>query len=381
MVSFPQNRHRENEYGVNTGYITVSGTKIPQTRLEERWVCDDVIGNKGKENPLSLYKKLCFGAECTDFLPPTGFFFEGVPVDLGGPSPKADIQLGGPNLGTYANRIMAQSGPKTAAVNLPVALFELKDLPKMLKHAGDLLHGIRSAPSGLSPGKEAASATLAAQFGWLPLIGDISKLMNLSKIIANRQKILQGAHSEKGIRRKVTLDSGSGPGYSGDYYAWSTYGRLITVHFTQKVEYKTWGVCHWRVRNPALIGKPPDFQDAFNDALGLSKGYIPISVWKAMPWSWAFDWFAGISDLINAGHNYIDYEPFNITAMRTSRSFVSTDQIVNGLYTLTRGYKQETWKERAVLPPVPWPNVKLPFLDNFKLSILGSFAILGLYRA
>lgn len=247
----------------------------------------------------------------------------------------------------------------------------------MLKHAGDLLHKIVS-PSGLNPAKEAAAATLAYQFGWAPLIEDIMKLLDFSDHVKRRQEILEKAHTEKGLRRRVDLGSESWSA-TGSTSIWSTYGVFLSQSYTSDRGFKVWGVVTWKVRDPAAIGKKPTFMDAFNTALGFNKGMIPISVWKALPWSWMIDWFAGISDLLQARYNMIYYKPSRVSIMRTSFNNRTYKEFTQGSILVSQGRIEVTFKDRyANNSPSAAPNLKLPFLDNFKLSILGSLAILGI---
>jgi hypothetical protein len=248
----------------------------------------------------------------------------------------------------------------------------------MLRHAGDLLHKI-ARPSGLNPAKEAASATLAYQFGWGPLIQDIGRMMDLVNLVRKRQRQMSQAHSSRGIRRSVQLgsiDSSS----SGSEILSSTYGRIISQSWTGTKTCKTWGSVRWTVADPLQYGKQPSFEDAFNAALGTSKGYIPISVWKAMPWSWAIDWFAGISDIINANHNMVYYKPSSVCIMRT---FTNTWTYLpkggpGDIWQISAGNSTIIWKTRSVHAPITRLRITVPFLDGFKLSILGSFTILAL---
>jgi hypothetical protein len=226
---------------------------------------------------------------------------------------------------------------------------------------------------------EAASATLAYQFGWGPLIQDIGKMLDLADIVKKRQEQLKKAHSERGLRRKVNLDDHHAS-YNGNDPLSTTFGRIIRQPWTGTKTARTWGTVRWTVRDPSLYGKPPSFREAFDIALGLNAGYIPISIWKALPWSWAIDWFADISNIINANHNMVMYKPSKVCIMR---EFTSEWQYLpvgdpNGMWHILPGYVSASWKTRSVHNPTPTLNIRIPFLDSFKLSILGSFAILGL---
>lgn len=285
-----------------------------------------------------------------------------------------------PELGPIVNRILASTGPLTPRVNLPLALLELKDIPRMLKHAGDLLHNLKS-PSGLNAGKEVASATLAYQFGWGPLISDIGKLLDFADAARDRQRVLKNAHRQIGVRRKVNLGS-TDKVLTDAFWLWSTYGVYLAPRCTRLMSRKAWATIRWRVRDPNQYGKEPSFVEGFRTALGGNLGQVPITVWKALPWSWLIDWFAGISDLMQAHYNMVYYEPFNLCLMQTFRH----DMMFEGKFYgpeqyLEPGSCNATWKERSiVLLPHTEVTLKLPFMDGFKLSILGSLAALRVLR-
>lgn len=248
----------------------------------------------------------------------------------------------------------------------------------MLRHGGDLLHKI-ARPHKMDPVAEAASATLAYQFGWKPLIEDIGKMLNFADVVKRRQRVLLGAHSTNGVRRKVNLDQQDG--------AEGSYSGFISNHLspssTRVTPFKNnlkWGTVRWKVRDQSQIGRVPTFNEAFRAAYGLNRGHIPIEIWKAMPWTWAVDWFLDISNILAANYNMIYYKPSSVCIMTTYETKYVIEPITpqnpsryyeGGEITLVR-------KVRTVHSPNPSLSLRLPFLDSFKLSILGSMTVLRL---
>jgi len=261
-------------------------------------------------------------------------------------------------------------------VHLPLFVYELKDLPMMLKHVGDLLHGIKSV-SGLSPVKEAAASTLAYQFGWAPLLQDLGRLIDFSAAVKRRQTELEKAHSKTGLRRRISL--GTDNNYrQGKSYIWSSYGLTARPTWRTHESAVTWAVVWWKVRDPSQIGRKPTFNEAYDTALGLNPGHIPIQIWKALPWSWMIDWFTDISNVMTANYNLIYYKPSRLAVMRTSTSICRHNRMTFGTDgVISAGTMWATYKDRWVNnSPSAAPVLKLPFIDNFKLSILGSLSIL-----
>jgi hypothetical protein len=267
----------------------------------------------------------------------------------------------------------------TPKVNLPLALFELKDIPGMLRHAGNLLHKIRH-PSGLNPVKEAAAANLAYKFGWAPIIEDLGKLLDFTEHANRRQQVLKKAYSKRGVRRKIDLDSFS-QSHSGNLLVWSVYGSTLSPQYLGVVNSETWATIRWIVRDPTKYGYEPTFKEALHTALGFNKGQIPISVWKAIPWTWMIDWFTDISNILQANYNSIYFKPYRLSIMRTTVDTFEHKPILNingsPLNYLTPGQYKATFKSRYVNnSPSTNFTLRLPFLDSYKLSVLGSLAVL-----
>ena len=280
---------------------------------------------------------------------------------------------------SYTTRLLASTGPLTPKVNLPLFIFELKDIPLMLKHAGNLLHKIR-VPSGLSPHKEAAAATLAYQFGWAPLISDLVKLTKFSELAAKRQRELQKANTKKGVLRRMNFYDDQETIETASFLASSLSGTLIYASKTERRTRKGWGTVRWVVRNSQMIGRLPSHNEAFRSALGLNRGMIPITVWKALPWSWMVDWFADVSNVMQANYNMIYYKPTSCCIMEHRTTKVDIKPLSNsGNITMSPVSNFREQKTRGFgSTSAAKVTLRLPYLDNFKLSILGSLAILSL---
>lgn len=364
MVSIPS----------RTGYWDHGGGNIVRYNLAPKIkTTKDVIGNRGGQNPFtSSARTEENGLRITSFDGKADF-----PV-----SPPNGAWYSAPAESTYVSRIMASTGPLTPKMYLPNSIFELKDIPMMLRHAGDLLHKIRldrAFRHGLDPLKEAASATLATQFGWRPLIEDMGKMLAFAEVVERQQKILRGAHSTRGIRRRITLVKDTQT-LEGTQLVHSTWGLFMSPRFKDTNTIDRWATMRWTVRDQTQIGTTPSFGEAFKVAYGLNKGYIPINVWKSLPWSWAIDWFADISNKLAASHNMVYYKPSQICIMTTRVVDRKYYPLTVGQYTFSGGNAKSVWKERTIHPPVNTLSLRLPYLDNFKLSILGSFSILKLSR-
>lgn len=279
-------------------------------------------------------------------------------------------------------RLLSQTGPLTPKVNLPLFVFELKDIPMMLKHAGDLLHKI-ARPSSLNLLKEGAAATLAYQFGWKTLIVDLIKLCNFADLVAKRDRELAKAHSSIGLKRKVSLPPKTSQSTRNNVIISSVTAQVVRANITDEFRTEMWGTIRWKARSDQGLGtRPkPSWLDAFRSALGLNLGQIPITIWKALPWSWMFDWFYNLSGIMQATYNMIYYSASAINIME-KRTVTSKHQGGKASRTdVSPCVFQRIEKRRTPIQNTSaLTRMKLPYLDNFKLSILSSLAILRIYR-
>lgn len=379
LPSRTRNRYRS-ELG-NTSYSAHGSVwlSINQPFTVEQAVCDDIIGNYPNGNAFSVERSTWDGCVLN------GQATHGVDLTTYTNWPGGLQGLHAGTLPAYVSpsyaRLLAQSGPLTPKVNLPLMAFELKDLPRMLKHAGDLLHKIvkKGDPSGLDPFQEAASSTLAFQFGWKPLIEDIGKLLKFSEFVEKRQRVLAGAQNKPhGQRTKIGLGSETDTYTDSDYPIQS--GEFSFRGKYQKISTrKSWATTRWVIRDGQQFGKDPGFQAAMQTALGTNLSQIPITVWKGMPWSWMIDWFGDISNVLQATLNTVYYIPLGSFVMVTDEVKATTEghnfpgggNISPGTYTWSK--KTRAPRNPGTEPALPF--MQLPFMDSFKLSILGSLAI------
>lgn len=381
-----RNRSRDANY-ISGTYYGGSGTAtvLSATLFRER--CQDVIGEMFnmdktlKAHPLVLTRQSNFGGihNRKFLLGPYPRTEGNCPIERMNSSPVLPLSKVDASMW---NRLYASTGPLTPKVNLPLFIFELKDIPMMLKHAGDLLHKIKT-PSRLSLDKEAAAATLAYQFGWAPLIQDLRKLINFSELVHKRQRELKLANSSKGLKRNMTFF---------DDTTSATKSQLLTSFFgvgtadvVTTTQHKVWATCRWKPRPGQQFGREPSYTEAFASTLGFSGGQIPITVWKALPWTWMIDWFADISNILQASYNMIYYTPTQACIMEyrsVRESWPETSlNSLNYSGRVTAGGRFYESKNRYVqLIPSVQPVLRVPFLDTFKLSILGSLAILRIHR-
>lgn len=380
-------RTRTRDSDLQTGMIVYASGSAPQIR--ERWgkreKCVDTVGDmfdsRGllKDHPFDMTTTITEGNAVNGTSGESIYARTFVNYVQAIPAYSA-ITISSAMKEQFRVRLLSSTGPLTPKVNLPLFIFELKDIPMMLRHAGDLLHKIRR-PSGLSPHKEAAAATLAYQFGWAPLIGDLKKLVKFTDLVQKRQQELKQASSKKGMKRRMTFDEQTKT-EQDDNVLISSISGVIRGSVTKRATTRSWATVRWTPRSGQRTGREPSHNEALRSALGINPGMIPITIWKALPWSWMVDWFADISNVMQATYNMIYYNPAAINFMeeRTTEVFTSGGIASNGT-SCSSGYEKVVRKLRTQLSSSSAKvTLRLPFMDSFKLSILGSLTILRLSR-
>lgn len=386
--------------------------------------CKDVIGNLTGNNP--LHKRT---------VTRVGGFFNG---DINNITYINASAVNTPSLGGYEDKLsdafiqkllypaLAKTGLSAPTLQLPVAIFELKDIPQMLLHAGNLLLGIggkelvkvstryagdsleslallgRSGSNPLVSAKEAAAATLAFQFGWKPLIDDIRKLLDFRAITEKRLRQLDRAYNGKtGYHGRSTLYSESKDTESMEPTYYSTYFTVGPRRKTVTTSVKAWAVVPWCPKERPSYANDTDAlkHEAFMKAFGLNVSNVPLAIWKALPWSWFVDYFTNIGEYLTVQQNLVDFVPqpgvIMVNRKVTTRieGFSIPTSYNTWLPTFSSGLvgnivcdpfeSISDVKNRVVVPS--WPTgslatMKVPILDTFKLSVLGSLAILSIAK-
>jgi hypothetical protein len=263
-----------------------------------------------------------------------------------------------------ATRAAADSNPARAHVSIPNFIFEMKDIPLLVKNRGGSIL------------QSAGSANLNWQFGIRPLLSDLGKMLDFSGAYEKRVKEIEDLNNGV-LKRRVQLEkdqeeeSGSFTMESVLFFADSQY-KVVTTR-------DIWAFCYWKPTTSFsnLRNGSKDQRNAIRRALaGLSTAQIPINVWNALPWSWLVDWFTSMGDLIQASNNSVGYLAESVV-LCVHTTTEREDKLVGVPGWIT---SDTTWsgtketKERFLIPP--GLSAKTPFLSKGQLSILGSLYVL-----
>jgi len=267
--------------------------------------------------------------------------------------------------------LVAGTNPSRPVVNIPELVEDLVSLPKALKGLGDLIlnPGSKMNPKGF------AGEYLGVQFGWLPLIEDLSKLLDFQSYAIKRNRELHQLYSGKGLRRRLKFSDDTSVSSVSSSLAVAT--TLMTLQSSATIKRETWGTISWR---PLTL---PSYHPSDSDLASLSKqlvlGATPEAMlnglWKVIPWTWMIGWFTNLG-------KYTLAHSWTVPAEHGSGCFMSqaTGTWQAGGVTVTNakssslagsGEATRTIKTRVVSSAVT-VGANMPYLDMFRLSILGA---------
>lgn len=281
-----------------------------------------------------------------------------------------------PSDSALGTALMAATNPGAPSMNLPLFMLELRDIPMMIRHAGDLLHKIkRPVRLMLDAHKEAAAATLAFQFGWKPLIKDLLSMLEFGTYVDRRMSSISKLNAGKGDKRRARIHSASN---ALDVNLTSLVGRAPSIPGTVKCQRHdvASGVIVWKLRSGQPLIPQSRFA-AIKLALGLNLGNIPLTVWNSIPWTWLIDWFTGVSTFLKATANSWQFKAESACIVKKSIIMSQHPDLPVGapIPTLVAGVRTKKTYSRIPWTPNASINLRIPILDSFKMSILGSLTI------
>lgn len=343
--------------------------------------CDDYT-HEGSGRPLSIVRRKRTGGIVTKM--GTGFYttevdsvrasyFTSGNNGHAGSFPTSEV----PNLVALTAAAAARTNPSRPLVDLPVAIAELRDLPRMFKNHGDYLLSQKmlkriKREKGKDVPKRAADAYLNYQFGWAPLISDIGKLLEFTAHFDRRMKELNKLY-DQGLRKKVRLNEFEKRTISSNNTTVHSLGVTITKQLVDTHREEAWGFCEWSPTSK--YSKPDEYRMrrlAWRAMLGLTVDLKTF--WELMPWSWMIDYSSTIGDYLMAQRNVVPARLKQVLIMRhrTSTRSCTSSKFNGGGMTAYEGVLETKTRELGILLPV----AHLPILSNRQLSILGSIAFL-----
>lgn len=263
------------------------------------------------------------------------------------------------------NNALAKSNPNKPVMDLPLFLFELKELPRAIRDLGRQVSGAaRSDPGG---------TYLSYQFGWAPLFSDLRTLLNLVSETEKRLKSLREDSRHKRSKGKLSPRSWQ---VSDKTYRWAYGGSGIYVRYLRTYEETNWFTTAYYVDPSDLPSLNDGGYERMKWALGLNAS--ASTVWNAIPWSWLIDYFSTIGSFLEAGRGNIPWKAHNMCIMSQGTETLNiTKKSHYGFVTspsISGGEVKFTIKRRKVIAH-PSPKIRWsPFLSDGQLTNLLALA-------
>jgi hypothetical protein len=330
---------------------------------------DNVLAGDGHDLTIRKVTKTGGRLQSTIHIPPissTARLFDGMDVEA--THNPGDILFdpipitGSPTYGELAAKLLASTNPSRPVVDLPLAAYELREIPDLLRREGN----------GLI--KQFGSMNLKYQFAFRPLMNDILNLLNFGDEVAKREKELLALKSS-GLNRKRQLFSGSESGgvYRHLNSQWGFTTGNVWVPKTTTVQ--VWGHVKWFPDHNGLLTRVDHRNLARRAVLGMTVDFA--TAWNMFPWTWCVDWFSSIGNHLIGTRNIVGAHHGPIRIMETSTTQGSYGKITSP----GTKYSDEMSalkfstvikKRRAVTNTL---SAHLPYLSARQLSILGAIGV------
>lgn len=341
---------------VNPGSLSFNGSTIasnPLAKLEQ--IEDDATKPLRPGRPLWITKELRLGTM-------SGVSFERHAENFTPQYMQAraipDLEYDLADLRRIITRQLAETNPSTGSTNYSETLAELPKLPDLLKIAGD------------THLKKYGNAFLNIQFGWAPLIGDLSNFLfvaaDTDAMLARIKRLGKGGSfsSKRQLKRYVAPISRSQK---------VIQSQLIFVEATEVIESSIKGHTYCRF-SPDGSGAPSSASaqrvQAYTAAKGLKLGLY--EAWQLVPWSWLIDWSFNMSEYLKATQNVIGATVTEAYAATHSQTVIKFENVSdwNGITWNRKPLLLREHKRRIPLSPDILPSV--PVLNPYRAGVLSA---------
>ncbi|UJQ85290.1 MAG: putative maturation protein [Alehxovirus pseudonemoriscola] len=278
--------------------------------------------------------------------------------------------------------VLAETNPSRPNIVPGALLQDLWTLPKLLNELGSL---IRSGNRAIGH-KGVANTALAAKFGWVPLMNDVSDLLGVLENVARRNDELKRLFSEGGLRRRVRLGRKFSHSTSYPTVESGILGSpgFITYREDLSSQSDAWATVRWLPNGGP--GAPTSDAERLNLArrtvLGATASGIFASSWDLIPWTWLLGWVVNIRDYVLAHGNTVPASPVgNVNLMmHTEDTFDYTPHYVPDWVAMGSGNTTNSWKTRIPFPATPTVSAHLPYITADRLSTLALLAVQRIRR-
>lgn len=257
---------------------------------------------------------------------------------------------------------VARTSPNKPYVDLPVMLLELGDVVQLIRDSGRHIY------------KKFAGANIKVQFGILPLVSDLVKLLNLQDQINRRIKVMLKLQGPLGYRRTVDIGRWSGKSsktltYQSNFTLFSQVALTGTTTVAMRAHVR-WGI---PIRLDHVMTSDAMSALAKKAVLGLTLD--ASTAWEALPWSWLIDWGFNVSAFLQANRNIIPATLLGVHIMKHTQTVWISDggRVTSGKSLSQHKFTRETKSRRQ---STATPVAHFPFLSGKQVGIVASLSVL-----
>lgn len=347
-----------------SGTVKIGSSTFVYTSNASRGTCQDTNGSPKTMNPLFLEK--WSNSQVVINGVRGAYTYKNTPVSssstlLSAAAPKSGWS---PSYKYSVAQAMASSHPGEPAVSVPNFLFELKDMPGMLKH----LAGKLGKKFPKRPPKSAADDYLAYTFGWAPLISDIMSIYDVAKWCDSRARYIRRIRSHGFATRRGQRGSDS-VAHTLNSFSYNSRGEGFSGTANYDTVARAWVTTRWRLNQNLPLDSfiSNERHRLLAAALGLDIGFQTF--WDAMPWTWLVDYFTDLSSIISVHKNRSGFVFAGGCAMENIevRGIVTPKQYAPlHLGTVVQSYSSK----RRVLSSPTLADVGINFLSGRQLATL-----------
>jgi hypothetical protein len=290
-----------------------------------------------------------------------------------------------PNDNQMLSRGLAQTNPNRPDIDLPLFIFELRDIPEMIREWGFAILRTKNRwtmPNGSDPLRDvpaaAGSRYLEYKFGIEPVYNDLLKMLDFQSKVDKRIRSLRNL-SEGVSTRHATVYSDT-----AEETSWSSalltglYQETSRVRWRMRTDRRYWVSTRWVTDMPLPESDAELKSLAYRLVFGVH-GLSLDTLWNSLPWSWMIDWFSNVGDIVASTRNHVPVNHFGSCIMKHTRKAFAAWEWVNepsgGKQTLQPIDSLGETKSRYAAPLFVYPEFYLPLLTGGQLSILSALAI------
>lgn len=378
-----RNRQRAKTITTTRHIVPAGSSPITTLKLYEE-TCDDVINDYGNEHSLTINKIERFydpiGGNSKNSAPdPTFTVYDGNWMyEFQQTSSASHLSLSGlPSNNQVGIETLSRSNPSRPHVDLPLFLYELREIPEMLKYLASFFK--RLGTNGGIPIDsviDSGNLVLLTEYGVKPLVSDIRKFLDFQSQVKAVEDRIKALNTRQGIHSKVSM--GSWNGYSPSTPVLNSEGGITIQGAVDKLtSISIWGTTRWT----ADLTQPYPTTDA--DMLALARKVVfgtdigIDTVYNGIPWSWLLDWASNTGDYLSTFRNTIPAKHSKVCVMRHTKTTESGRKTSSNGSFMTGGKSFTTVRETKTRTVMPFllPELSMPNLTARQLSILGSLAV------